>query len=212
MLIRNNSCCINIQIVCAQTPLPSGKIGEGAPSPIFPEGRVGLYTVISIANRYIRLIMVVKKNVIFEITNLATHKEGLILRISQISFKHSPTKWLRSMIKPIKTRVLLGCKIKLSELLLSFNVLYILVERKYMPSSGHFRCKQCNFFPEQGKFLNSFSKIKHLTKLSKDLRFLQVSLISYSSFCTTSLSLIHFPVMNHKAPSLFDTLQVTFQW
>ena len=212
MLIRNNSCCINIQIVCAQTPLPSGKIGEGAPSPIFPEGRVGLYTVISIANRYIRLIMVVKKNVIFEITNLATHKEGLILRISQISFKHSPTKWLRSMIKPIKTRVLLGCKIKLSELLLSFNVLYILVERKYMPSSGHFRCKQCNFFPEQGKFLNSFSKIKHLTKLSIDLRFLQVSLISYSSFCTTSLSLIHFPVMNHKAPSLFDTLQVTFQW
>ena len=156
---------------------------------------MGLYTVISIANRYIRLIMVVKKNVIFEITNLATHKEGLILRISQISFKHSPTKWLRSMIKPIKTRVLLGCKIKLSELLLSFNVLYILVERKYMPSSDHFRCKQCNFFPEQGKFLNSFSKIK-----------LQVSLISYSSFCTTSLSLIHFPVMNHKAPSLFDTL------
>ena len=167
---------------------------------------MGLYTVISIANRYIRLIMVVKKNVIFEITNLATHKEGLILRISQISFKHSPTKWLRSMIKPIKTRVLLGCKIKLSQLLLFFNVLYILVERKYMPSSGHFRCKQCNFFPEQGKFLNSFSKIKHLTKLSIDLRFLQVSLISYSSFCTTSLSLIHFPVMNHKAPSLFDTL------
>ena len=210
MLIRNNSCCINIQIVCAQTPLPSGKIGEGAPSPIFPEGRVGLYTVISIANRYIRLIMVVKKNVIFEITNLATHKEGLILRISQISFKHSPTKWLRSMIKPIKTRVLLGCKIKLSELLLSFNVLYILVERKYMPSSGHFRCKQCNFSPEEGKVLNFLSKIKHLTKLSKDLRFLQVSLISYSNFCTTSLSLIHFPVMNYKALSLFDTLQVTF--
>ena len=71
-----------------------------------------------------------------------------------------------------------------------------LVERKYMPSSGHFRCKQCNFFPEQGKFLNFFSKIKHLTKLSKDLRFLQVSLISYSNFCTTSLSLIHFPEMN----------------
>ena len=45
-----------------------------------------------------------------------------------------------------------------------------------MPSSGHFRCKQCNFFPEQGKFLNFFSKIKHLTKLSKDLRFLQVPL------------------------------------
>ena len=40
--------------------------------------------------------MVVKKNVIFEITNLATPKEGLILRISQISFKHSLTKWLRS--------------------------------------------------------------------------------------------------------------------
>ena len=167
-------------------------------------------TVISIANRYILLIMVVKKNVIFEITNLATSKEGLILRISQISFKHSLTKWLRSMIKPIKTRVLLGCKIKLSQLLLFFNVLYILVERKYMPSSGHFRCKQCNFFPEQGKFLNFLSKIKHLTKLSKDLRFLQVSLISYSSFCTTSLSLIHFPVMNYKAPSLFDTLYVTF--
>ena len=54
--------------------------------------------------------MVVKKNVIFEITNLATPKEGLILRISQISFKHSLTTWLRSMIKSIKTRVLLGCK------------------------------------------------------------------------------------------------------
>ena len=150
--------------------------------------------------------MVVKKNVIFEITNLATPKEGLILRIPQISFKHSLTKWLRSMIKSIKTRVLLGCKIKLSQLLLFFNVLYILVERKYMPSSGHFRCKQCNFFPEQGKVLNFLSKKKHLTKLSKDLRFLQVSLISYSSFCTTSLSLIHFPVRNYKAPSLFDTL------
>jgi len=153
-------------------------------------------TVISIANRYILLIMVVKKNVIFEITNLATPKEVLILRISQISFKHSLTKWLRSMIKPIKTRVLLGCKIKLSQLLLFFNLLYILVEQKYTPSSGHFRCKQCNFFPEQGKFLNFLSKMKHLTKLSK----------SYSSFCTTSLSLIHFPVMNYKEPSLFDTL------
>ena len=163
-------------------------------------------TVISIANRYILLIMVVKKNAIFEITNLATPKEGLILRISQISFKHSITKWLPSMIKPIKTRVLLGCKIKLSQLLLFFNVLYILVERKYVSSSGHFRCKQCNFFPEQGKFLNFLSKIKHLPNLSKDLRFLQVSLISYSSFCTSSLSLVHFPVMNYKAPSLFDTL------
>ena len=149
--------------------------------------------------------MVVKKKVTFEITNLATHKEGLICRISQTSFKHSLTKWLRLMIKPIKTRVLLGCKIKLSQLLLFFNVRYILVERKYMPSSGHFRCKQCNFFPEQRIFLNFLSKIKHITKLSKDLRFLQVSLISYSSFCTTSLSLIHFPVMNDKAPS-FDTL------
>ena len=77
-----------------------------------------------------------------------------------------------------------------------FNVLYILVERKYMPSSGPFCCKQCNFFPEHGKFLNFLSKIKHLTKLSK----------SYSSFCTTSLSLIQFPVMNYKEPSLFDTL------
>ena len=148
--------------------------------------------------------MVVKKNVIFEITNLVTPKKGLILRISQISFKHSLTKWLPSIIKPIKTRVLLGCKIKLSQLLLFFNVLYILVERKYMPSSGHFRCKQCNFFPEQGKVLNFLSK--HLTKLSKGLPFLQVSLISYSNFCTTSLSLIHFPVMNYKALSLFDTL------
>ena len=79
-----------------------------------------------------------------------------------------------------------------------------------LPSSGHFRCKQCNFFPEQGKFLNFLSNIKHFTKLSKDLRFPQVSLISYSSFCTSSLSLIHFPVMNYKAPSLFNTLKVTF--
>ena len=215
MLIRNNSCCINIQAVCAQTPLPSGKIRKGAPSPIFPEGRVGLYTGYHLGENLLYSHQHCEqvhssnygceKNVIFEITNLATPKEGLILRISQISFKHSITKWLPSMIKPIKTRVLLGCKIKLSELLLFFNVLYILVERKYVPSSGHFRCKQCNFFPAQEKFLN-----KHLSKLSKDLRFLQVSLISYSSFCTTSLSLIHFPVMNYKAPSLFDTLQVTF--
>ena len=98
--------------------------------------------------------MVVKKNVIFEITNLATPKEDLILRISQISFKYSLTKWLGSMIKSIKTRVLLGCKIKLSQLLLFFNVLYTLVERKYMPSSGHFRFKQCNFFPDDKKRKN----------------------------------------------------------
>ena len=110
------------------------------------------------------------------------------------------------MIKSIKTKFLIGCKIKLIQLLLFFNVLYTLVERTYMPRSGHVRCKQCKFFPEQRKFLNFLSKIKHLTKLSKDLRFLQVSLISYSSFCTSSLSLIHFPVMNYKAPSLFDTL------
>ena len=197
-------------------PSPSGKIGEGAPSPIFLRGgwvctqnniKAKIFcTVISITNRYILLIVVVKKNVTFEITNLASHKEGLILRISQISFKHSLTKRLRSVIKPIKTRVLLGCKIKLSQLLLFFNVLYMLVERKYMPSSGHFRCKQCNFFPEQGKFLNFLSNIKHFTKLSKDLRFPQVSLISYSSFCTSSLSLIHFPVMNYKAPILFATV------
>ena len=38
--------------------------------------------------------MVVKKNFILEITNLATPKKGLILRISQISFKRSLTKWL----------------------------------------------------------------------------------------------------------------------
>ena len=31
-------------VACEQTPLPSGKIGEGAPSPIFPERRGGLYT------------------------------------------------------------------------------------------------------------------------------------------------------------------------
>ena len=105
--------------------------------------------------------MVVKKNVIFEITNLATNKEGLILRISQISFKHSLTKWLRSMIKPIKTRVLLGCKMMLSQLLF-FNVLYILVEGKYMSSSGHFRCKQCNFFPEQEKVLKIFFQRKNI--------------------------------------------------
>ena len=81
--------------------------------------------------------MVVKKNVIFEITNLATPKEGLILRISQISFKHSLTKWLRSMIKPIKTRVLLGCKIKLSQLLLFFNVLYTAISRKVVGKNVH---------------------------------------------------------------------------
>ena len=34
-------------VACEQTPLPSGKIGQGAPSPIFPERRGGvggLYT------------------------------------------------------------------------------------------------------------------------------------------------------------------------
>ena len=36
-------------VACEQTPLPSGKIGQGAPSPIFPErrgggGGGGLYT------------------------------------------------------------------------------------------------------------------------------------------------------------------------
>ena len=109
------------------------------------------------------------------------------------------------MIKPIQTRVLLGYKIKWSQLLLFFNVLYILVERSICPGQAdNFRCKQCNFFPEQGKFLSFLSKIKHLIILSKDLRFLQVSLISYWSFCSTSLSLIHFPVMNFKA-GLFDT-------
>ena len=78
-----------------------------------------------------------KKTAIFEITNLATPKEGLILRISQISFKHSLTKWLRSMIKPIKTRVLLGCKIKLSQLLLFFNVLYTGISRKVVGKNVH---------------------------------------------------------------------------
>ena len=28
-------------VACEQTPLPSGKIGQGAPSPIFPERRGG---------------------------------------------------------------------------------------------------------------------------------------------------------------------------
>ena len=33
-------------VACEQTPLPSGKIGQGVPSPIFPErrGGGGLYT------------------------------------------------------------------------------------------------------------------------------------------------------------------------
>ena len=29
-------------VACEQTPLPSGKIGQGAPSPIFPERRGGV--------------------------------------------------------------------------------------------------------------------------------------------------------------------------
>ena len=141
MLIRNNSCCINIQVVCAQTPR------KGAPSPIFPEGRVGLYTGEHLGENLLYSHQHCEqvhssnygceKNVIFEITNLATPKEGLILRISQISFKHSLTKWLRSMIKPIKTRVLLGCKIKLSQLLLFFNVLYTGISRKVVGKNVH---------------------------------------------------------------------------
>ena len=147
MLIRNNSCCINIQVVCAQTPSLQEKSEKGPLLRFFLRGgwvctqaniQAKIFcTVISIANRYILLIMVVKKNVIFEITNLATPKEGLILRISQISFKHSLTKWLRSMIKPIKTRVLLGCKIKLSQLLLFFNVLYTAISRKVVGKNVH---------------------------------------------------------------------------
>ena len=39
------SVCSSQLVACVQTHLPSGKIGEGAPSPIFPEGRwEGLYT------------------------------------------------------------------------------------------------------------------------------------------------------------------------
>ena len=38
------SVCSSQLVACVQTHLPSGKIGEGAPSLIFPEGRRGLYT------------------------------------------------------------------------------------------------------------------------------------------------------------------------
>ena len=39
------SVCSSQLVACVQTNLPSGKIGEGAPSPFFPEGRRGgLYT------------------------------------------------------------------------------------------------------------------------------------------------------------------------
>ena len=41
------------------------------------------------------------------------------------------------MIKSIKTRVLLGCKIKLSQLLLFFNVLYTAISRKVVGKNVH---------------------------------------------------------------------------